>query len=558
MQLYFTPIVVSATGIIVLLFWLLREIKAFLFWPYLWQLKNYHIGRFLAHFSTSAGRKIFLNPLMIIKIILFVATTYCLFFNAPALVLKYFFWIVVLVFCLYLLEGLISLIQFISKRVKAPELTSKMLFLLPIVFIPLGVFTLVFGYTFIDQLDALEFLLAAFAFAILLFDLLTPFIVSLIILLLQPITVVLRNRVLRAATEKRAKMENLSVIGITGSFGKSSVKEFLRSILSVSFNVAATEENKNSEMGISEYILNNLTDKHEIFICEMGAYNIGGIKLLCDIAKPKIGILTNIGNQHEATFGSLQNIVKAKFELINSLPEEGLAVLNWDSELIRNNFKSNISSIKYSILEKEDIWSEDIKEEKEWVSFRAIFKTGEHLDARVNVIGAQNIINLLPAIAIAKRLGMENSEILMGIAKIDPKQGNIELKRNTKGINIIDASYSANVAGALAHLDYLKNWKDSKKIFVMPCLIELGKSAKQSHYDLGKKIGGVCDVLIVATADYFNQLRKGAIEAGMKKENIFLLTNPAKQYKKIMSIAKEGDVVFVEGRVSEDLLSKLV
>jgi UDP-N-acetylmuramoyl-tripeptide--D-alanyl-D-alanine ligase len=324
--------------------------------------------------------------------------------------------------------------------------------------------------------------------------------------------------------------------------------------LSESFKVVSTEKNRNSEVGISETILENVNETHEIFICEMGAYNRSGIKLLTKIAEPKIGILTGIGNQHLATFGSQKNIMKGKFELIEALPEEGLAVLNWDSKLVRDNFKNDRNSIKYGVYEKEDIWAENVKIEKFSIVFDAVFKTGGKIAIKLNASGEQSINNLLPAIAIAKRLGMENAEILRGIDKIENK--GLKIKQNKDKIYIANSSYSSNVDGVLAHLDYLKLW-ENKKIFVMPSIIELGSDAKRSHYEIGKKIGEVCDYLIVTTADHFKELKRGAIEKGMSASNVMFIQNPENQYQKIISLAQSNDIVFLEGRVSDYLVRKL-
>ena len=174
-------------------------------------------------------------------------------------------------------------------------------------------------------------------FWLLIFDILTPAIISAIVLIFQPISVFEKYRLIKKAKNKRKKFSNLLVIGITGSYGKTSTKEFLYTILVEKFGkdkVLKTKEHQNSEVGISNCILKELNETYEIFIVEMGAYNIGGIKLLCNIAQPKIGILTGINEQHMATFGSQENIIKAKFELINSLPEDGLAILNWDNNFI--------------------------------------------------------------------------------------------------------------------------------------------------------------------------------------------------------------------------------
>ena len=146
----------------------------------------------------------------------------------------------------------------------------------------------------------------------------TIILIPLLILSFQIPSALWRKNLINKAKQKRLKFKNLLVIGITGSYGKTSTKEFLATILSEKYKVLKTKEHQNSEVGVSQCILNDLKPEHEIFVCEMAAYNRGGIKLLCDIVKPKIGILTGINEQHMATFGSQENIIKTKYELIES------------------------------------------------------------------------------------------------------------------------------------------------------------------------------------------------------------------------------------------------
>jgi len=554
-------------GVIILFFWFFKEVKSFLFWSYLWQLKNYHIGRFLAHFDTYNGKKIIRNWALVFKLIVFLgillimgtATYLYPDFIVTALSRSslYIIACIPLVFLFYIIEGLVSIVGLIRRRIKGPQMTSKMSLLLPIIFIPLGVIVAVLGIGFyqsyLHPTRLVVYDLAPFAAAILAFDILTPLIVSFIILLFQPITVFMRNRIIKKAIKKRKALDNLLVVGVTGSYGKTSTKEFLKEILSSEFKVVSTERNENSEIGIAQCILNQVNDEHEIFICEMGAYNRGGIKLLCDIAQPKIGILTGVNNQHLATFGSEKNIVKGKFELINALPSEGLAVLNWDSELIKDNFNSTVNSIKYSISEKQDIWAEEIKENKEGISFKAVLKTGESQVFETSIHGVHNVSNLLSAIVVAKKLGMELEVIAEKVKEI---KGGMEIKR-FNNFDLINATYSSNYNGVMSHLEYLKNW-EGRKILIMPCLIELGSEGKETHRKIGRKIGEVCDLAIITSKDYFKDLKRGAIESGMKPEEVVFIQNGSKILKKLFNIANENSVVLLESRVPQVLIDKLI
>ena len=290
----------------------------------------------------------------------------------------------------------------------------------------------------------------------------------------------------------------------------------------------------------------------------MGAYNRGGIKLLCDIAKPKVGILTGINEQHMATFGSQDNIIQTKFELVQALPEDGLIILNDSDPKIKNeklkmkNYNPKLKNIKlYSITEKEDIWADNIKVEKESVFFRVSSKDGDSVDFRVNLIGGHNVLNILGAAAAAKELGMNLEEIAKACEKIEPRQSGTQIKRGVEGLNIIDATYSANPSGIISHLEYLKTWH-GKKIIVMPCLIELGPASKEVHERIGKKIGEVCDLAIITTKDRFKEIKE---EAGGKA---VFIESPREIFGRIKSIARPGDVIVLESRVPIQLINLLM
>ena len=473
--------------------WFLRESKAILFWIYLWQLKEYHIGRFLDHFQTANGKKLLFNKLSILKIV-FIPV----FFLLPVFV---FF----AIFLLYILELIKIIFDILRKRIKKPVFTKKTVLLILI--------GLLVEVLFIFFLSGYSNEIVTFAFGLLVFDLLTPILVSLIVLVLQPLAVLGRSQIIKKAKIKREKFKDLLVIGITGSYGKTSTKEFLAAILSEKFKVLKTKKHQNSEVGVSQCILNELKSEYEVFVVEMGAYNRGGIKLLCDITKPKIGILTGINEQHMATFGSQKNIIKGKFELIESLPENGTAFFNGRNKHCFGLYeKTGIKKILYG-------------QETE-------FPGGE---------------NILGAIAVAKELGMAEEEIARGKEKI---KSWLQVKKGINGLNIIDATYSANPTGIIAHLEYLKSWS-GKKVIIMPCLIELGSSSKEVHRRIGKKIGEVCDLAIITTKDRFKEIKE---EAG---EKAIFMENPKKILEKIKTFCTKEDIILLESRVPKQLVKLL-
>jgi len=529
--------------------WFIRETKAILFWLYLWQLKEYHIGRFLDHFQTEKGRQLLLNKLVFLKIFLLLLSLALSYDNWPIqvdyLIDLLLLSLIFILFGLYFLESFKVFKDFLEKTIKKPVWTKKSLFLTSISLIPVIALFLVLLFGNIDTFSAM-----------LAFDILTPAIVSVIVLFFQPFAVLGRNQIIKKASEKRAQFQNLLVIGITGSYGKTSTKEFLATILSERFKVLKTAEHQNSEVGISQCILNDLKPEHEIFICEMGAYNRGGIKLLCDIAKPKIGILTGINEQHMAIFGSQKNIVKGKYELIESLPEDGLAIFNGDNEYCfelykRTLIKKRVYGLQSSISGLPlDILAYNVRAEKDFITFRVALRD-EIADFKVNLMGSQNISNVLAAVICARELGMTLEEISKACQKIESWQSGFQLKKGINGLNIIDATYSANPDGVISHLEYLKIWSE-KKVIVMPCLIELGRASKEVHKRIGQKIGEVCDLSIITTKDRFEEIQEGVGDKAL------FIENPKEIFEKLKSFCNPSDLILLESRVPSQLVSLLV
>jgi UDP-N-acetylmuramoyl-tripeptide--D-alanyl-D-alanine ligase len=526
-------------------FWFIRETKAILFWLYLWQSKEYHIGRFIDHFRTEKGKRIFFNKLLFLKIILLIFLSFAYLLSKPSPKYEVFIYLLVIFYFFELIKGFYD---FFQKKLKYPVLTKKTVFLIS--------FGLLFAILFPLSLSYLP--LVKFSLWLLVFDILTPAVTSGIVLIFQPLTVLGRNQIIKKAKEKREKFKNLLVIGITGSYGKTSTKEFLATILSEKFKVLKTAEHQNSEVGISQCILNDLKPEHEIFIVEMGAYNRGGIKLLCDIAKPKIGILTGINEQHMATFGSQENIIKGKYELIEFLPENGLAIFNGNNkychELYQKTKKSKkiiyntISTAVENVLHK-DFWAENIKVEKEWISFKVVSSDGDSADFKVNLLGAQNVENILLATCCAKKLGMSLKEISKACEKISEAQSGIRLIKTKDGLNIIDATYSANPDGVISHLEYLKIWP-GKKVIIMPCLIELGPASKEIHKRIGKKIGEVCDLAIITTKERFEEIKDGSASSPRRgATEVIFLEDPKEIFEKIKTFCQPEDIILLESRV---------
>ncbi|MDP2820889.1 MAG: UDP-N-acetylmuramoyl-tripeptide--D-alanyl-D-alanine ligase [bacterium] len=534
------------------IFWTIVFAKKIIFWTYLWQLKEYHWARFKSHFSTHNGKKAIFNFLNFFKLILIIFPG-ILFVLSLQPNQEFFVLYLFLISLIFAAEGIVFLKNLFAKSFAFPKITLKTLIILFLGFLTL--FSAIFISFFFDP--------ESFFYYLLLADFFAPLIISFLVFIAHLIAIIWRWNLIKQAMEKRQKFNRLLVVGITGSYGKSSTKEFLYAILKNHFNILKTTANQNSEVGISKCILENLNENHEVFICEMGAYSKGGVRLLSEIAKPKIGILTGINEQHLSVFGSQEKIIATKYELIESLPQEGLAVFNGDNaycqdlyekttgiseKIVFSEIPKNLTAIKFWLWR--DLWAETIQEEKDCLKFKLCSKE-EALEIKTKILGKHNIANLLMSVVVAKQLGMTLEEIAKEIENLSPELGAIKLKKTKDGLNIIDSSYSANPNGVLADLDYLKNWP-GKKIIIMPSLIELGKTAPSIHYKIGEKIAETCDLAIITTRDYFKDLKTGA-ENKNKDIKIYYSSNPREIKKILTDLDFLSDVILLEGRSPENI-----
>lgn len=536
--------------------WFVVQVKNGLFWFYLWQLKEYHSRRLLDHFRTAKGRQIFLNNVSLLKLVSVVLLAPFVFVKSAcsleSSIISFLYHALALpALFLYGGDAFLSLKRFSGKILLRPVFTRKVILLFSIfVLIQLG-------------LGSLAYLKAINVFGpLILIDLAAPLVASMLVLGFKPLVAFQHRKLLRRAQTKRKARKDLMVIGITGSYGKTSTKEFLARILSRRYKVLKTKKHINAEIGIAQTILNELQDQ-DVFIAEIGAYERGKIKQVCEMIKPRMGILTGINEQHQATFGSLENIINAKFELIESLPERGVAILNGGNELIMQNAKIKMQKDKskckkkfYSLQEKFDIWAEDIDIGKDSLSFKVIARDGEEALFEVSLVGAHNIENILAVVLAAKELGVRFQEAADALRGLKQEEGSMLLKKGKRGGDVIDSSYSANPYGVMSALDHLKLWP-GKKVVVMPCLIELGAASREVHQQIGEKIAEICDLAIITTKDRFREIKKAATLRGISGNKIIFLEKRKEIIQALNQFSQPGDVVLFEGRTPKGIIEAL-
>lgn len=351
----------------------------------------------------------------------------------------------------------------------------------------------------------------------------------------HPIEMLGRKRYINDAKRILNEMPNLLVIGITGSYGKTSMKNFLYSLLSEKYDVLKTPKNYNTTMGVVKTIREELKPTHQIFLCEMGATNVGDIKEICDIVNPKLGVITSIGPQHLESFKSIENIIKTKFELADSVKQNnGTIFLNYDNEYIKNK-ELDMNKITYGVNDKLlDYNSYDLESSYKGLKFKILDKeANEEKELKTKLIGRHNIVNITGAIAVADYLKVPMKKIAVKVREIQNVKHRLELL--PKGnITIIDDSYNANPISSKSAVDTLGEFKGIK-IIVTPGLIELGKEQEKYNYEFGKYMADICDYIFLVGTDNYEAMLKGIKEKNYDEQKVFKVNLPQEAVSQIIS-----------------------
>ena len=337
-----------------------------------------------------------------------------------------------------------------------------------------------------------------------------------------PMEKAIRQRYTKDAIKKLDAHSNLTAIGITGSYGKTSMKHYLNTLLRAKFNVLMTPGSINTPMGVVKVVREELNAAHEIFICEMGAKQAGDIKELCEIVRPKYGVLTSVGPQHLESFLTIENVTATKFELAEALPNNGNLFANIDNEYIANNLEKYSNVTTYSAGDMGNGYhTKDIAVSERGTAFTIVTPAGEEERFETRLIGEHNVVNLAGAIAVAECLGIPLKKLRGEMRKIEPVAHRLELFDRGDTL-VIDDSYNSNPAGAKAALDTLALF-EGVKILVTPGMIELGTKQEELNKAFGAQAAAVCDVIVLVGAAQTKPIQAGVLEAGFAPEHLIVV-----------------------------------
>ncbi len=394
------------------------------------------------------------------------------------------------------------------------------------------------------------------SYLIILLNILTIFsyiFILLINIINLPIEKSIQLKYYKKAKRKLESNQNLKVIGITGSYGKTSTKYIIATILSQKYNTLITPESYNTTMGVVRTINEKLDNTHQVFVCEMGAKNIGDIKEICDLVKPQYGVLTAIGPQHLETFKTLENVKTTKMELVNSLPQNGKSFVNFEDENIKE-IKFNENNIKFGLDEKCDYYATDIEINEFGSNFNIKMKENRTINVKTKLLGIHNIVNIVGAVAVCDELGLTKEEIIAGIRFLKPVTHRLELKRNPNGSIIIDDAYNSNVKGAKMALDVLGNFKNRKRVLITPGIVDLGEKVEEYNKNLGKQASKSCDYIILVGEKQAKPILEGILEEGYNKEDIYVAKDITEAINKMNEIMDSNTVVLFENDLPDNYL----
>lgn len=372
---------------------------------------------------------------------------------------------------------------------------------------------------------------------------LLPFVIGFSLLIAKLPDSLLKKRKINRA--KKILLENkLVVVGITGSYGKTSTKEILANILKKKYRIVKTLENINTDIGIANFIINNKArfQEAEIFIVEMGAHHRGEIRKICDMVFPEYSILTGINESHLERFGSLKKIIQTKFEL--PMNTKNFSVLNFDDENIGNNYEK--FHLKNAIGVSQNLATEIKAKEK----FSGIEFRYENSYFETKLLAQHNVTLILMCCQIALKLGISINEISEAVSRISPVAHRLEpLYNKTTNVTVIDDSYNGNFDGIKSGIQVLSRAK-GRKLVLTPGLVELGEASKKVHIAIGELYAKKVDEVLLIKSPMTN-----FIVEGLKKNNFqeyHLYESTEKAHADMANVIKNGDTIIFQNDLTDN------
>jgi len=352
--------------------------------------------------------------------------------------------------------------------------------------------------------------------------------------------------------KKKLAARDIPKLAITGSYGKTSTKFILGTLIAEKYNTLFTPGSFNTPMGVTRVIREQLKEEHEVFIAEMGARYKGDIAELCRLVQPKYGIITSVGKQHLETFGSFETVVSTKAELLRALPEDGCAFINGDNEACRGMYESLGLENKYLFgLEGEGLYmrADEIETGEFGSRFTLVCEDGASIRCTTKLLGRHNILNITGAAACAYRLGLTMEEIASGIAKLEPVEHRLQLIPGP--VTVIDDAFNANPEGSKYALQVLSEFK-GRRIVITPGMIELGAEEDALNFEMGRTMADCADIAILVGKRRVEAIKNGLLEGGFEADRIVQVNTLTEASEILPKYTAPGCVVLFENDLPDN------
>ncbi len=363
--------------------------------------------------------------------------------------------------------------------------------------------------------------------------------------LFWPLDFIAKQIIIKKAKSKIKYLgSRIKIIGIAGSYGKTTMKQVITTVLSSKYKVLSTPESVNTPLGISRWILTEVDESAQILIVEMGEHYRGDIEELCEITRPDISVITGINESHLERMGSLDEVVSTVFEAVSFSKPGATIVLNGDDKNVMQHYK-------------EFIWKDHTVEKFQISNFRfqkfnteELFWTGGHPEAgeiKIHLLGEYALGYADAAIQVAKSFAISWEEVCKALEKIQPVEHRLQSIRSAGNLLIIDDAYNGNPEGAAEAIKVLSRFKNNRKVYITPGLVEMGNASEKVHVKIGEQLAGVADVVVLITNSVTPWIERGLegqrLKIKDKRLDTIWFRTAEEAHANLGKILKPGDVV---------------
>ncbi|MDX1535863.1 MAG: Mur ligase family protein [Candidatus Spechtbacterales bacterium] len=531
---------------ILFILWVPFLFQGIAFWTHLWQKADYRYDRTKTRLKLPSSRKLLTGRnQLIISLLLLLSLAPFSFLEAPVTI------IAILAYTYFAIET--------GKNIQEREFVMPAFtFRATSIFITaLIIYTTATWSIFI-------YLNEWFVASILGGSIILPLLVSLVVLISNPVFDQVKKAIIKRAIKKISSMNNILVVALAGSYGKSSIAHILHDILESDLRAIKTPPHLTTDIGIARFILKELTPEHEVLIAEVGAKRKEETFKITQMLSPHIGVLAGITSKDTAFLGSMRDVQEAHYELIQALPDKSLAIFNGDDEYTRALFKHCKKAKRLYASDPlvetspQKILFENAKSIPEGIELQIREKGCSEETLRISLIGEHAVSNVMGALTIARELGIPYKSIKEALIETETLPRTLEIRRGIKDTVVIDDTGSSNLNGVISALALLKKTKGRQKICIFQPIGELGTLSEKIHKQIALLIAETCDVCIVTSVDNFSAMYNEAMENGMKNKSFICISDPHKALRKAQEVCDKDDIILLENPIPEKVRQGLL